>query len=490
MGKKITDYLLYRWRYILGYLIIGLTIASLLLLAGLYVPGGLTQDEMANTVGSNTLAFKSIGDLNPHSVINLPYDLMQRLSTELFGVTNLSIKLPSLLLGALSAFGMILLLQMWFRRNVAVLTTVLIITTGQFLFVAQNGTPNIVYIFWSVWLLVAAMMISRGAKYLGLWKIILFSVAALSLYTPLSIYILLALTSAVILHPHLRYLVRQLLKARLKIATATVCALIVLAPLVYAIVKDPSVGLELLGIPAILPDLTANFFTLLKQYFSFASPGTGVVMTPVYSLGSIVLIILGIIRLATTNYTARSYIITAWAILLLPVLVINPDFSTITFVPAMLLMAMGVNTLLRSWYQLFPRNPYARIAGLVPLTILIGGMFISGISRYAYNYTYNPSTASYFSQDLPLINSQLKTKSSDVTTLLVSPSELAFYTVVAEDYKAVQVVTDKRKVSPSPTIIVSHAAHKDNAFGAPHAIITNARAQDADRFYIYKTELK
>jgi hypothetical protein len=490
MGKKITDYLLYRWRYILGYLIIGLTIASLLLLAGLYVPGGLTQEEMANTVTSNTLAFKSLDSFTPSAIINLPYNLMQRLSTVVLGVTNLLIKLPSLILGALSAFGMILLLQMWFRRNVAVLTTVLIITTGQFLFVAQNGSPNIVYIFWSVWLLVAAMMISRGAKYLGLWKIILFSVAALSLYTPLSIYILFALASAVILHPHLRYLVRNLLKARLKVAIASACALLVIAPLVYAIVKDPSVGLMLLGIPATLPDLTTNLFVLLKQYFSFASPGIGVVMTPVYSLGSIVLIILGIIRLTTTNYTARSYIITAWAILLLPVLIINPNFSTITFVPAMLLMAMGINTLLRSWYQLFPRNPYARVAGLIPLTVLIVGMFVSGISRYAYNYTYNPNTASYFSQDLPLINSQLKTKNSEMTTILVSPVELPFYNVVAEDYTGVRVVSEQQKVEKTPTIIVSHAAHKANDFGAPHAIITNARAQGGDRFYIYKTEQK
>lgn len=490
MGKKITDYLLYRWRYILGYSVIGLTIACLLLLAGLYVPGGLTQAEMSSTVEVHNLSFKSIETFKPESVINLPYNLLQRVSTELLGVTNFSIKLPSLLLGALSAFGMILLLQMWFRRNVAVLTTVLIITTGQFLFVAQNGTPSIVYIFWSVWLLVAAMMISRQAKFLGLWKIILFSVAALSLYTPLSVYILVALTSAIILHPHLRYLVtRQLLKARLKVTIATFCALIVMTPLIYAIVKDPTVGLILLGVPEKMPDISANFFTLMTQYFSFATPVTGVVMAPIYSLGSMVLIVLGIIRLSTANYTARSYIITAWAVLLLPVLLINPNFSTITFVPAMLLMAMGVSAILRSWYQLFPKNPYARIAGLLPLTILIGGMFVSGVSRYAYNYTYNPNTASYFSQDLKLVNTQLGAKDRAETTLLVTPTERPFYTIVAERHDNVAVVSDRPTVQ-TPLTIVSHSAHKADSFAAPQHIVTNARNEQADRFYIYKTDKK
>jgi hypothetical protein len=489
MGKKITDYLLYRWRYILGYVIIGLIIASLLLLAGLHVPGGLTQEEMQSTVESHSLSATSLDAFTPTSVINLPYNLLQRVSTEVLGVSNFSIKLPSLLLGALSAFGMILLLQMWFRRNVAVLTTVLIITTGQFLFVTQNGTPSIVYIFWSVWLLVAAMMISRQAKYMGLWKIVLFSVAALSLYTPLSIYIIVALASAVILHPHLRFLVRRLLKARIKIATASFCALLALAPLIYGIVKEPSIGMTLLGIPEVMPDITNNLFILLKQYFSFATPVAGVVMSPIYSLGSMVLIVLGIIRLTTTNYTARSYIITAWAVLLLPVLLINPDFSTITFVPAMLLMAMGINTLLRSWYQLFPKNPYARIAGLIPLTILIGGMFISGISRYVYNYTYNPSTVSYFSQDLPLINSQLDKKDRVTTTLFVSAQERPFYEIVAGQYGNVSVVSE-RPATQSPLTIVSHSAHQTDPITAPTSIITSARSANADRFYIYKTDTK
>lgn len=489
MGKKITDYLLYRWRYILGYSIIGISIVGLLLLAGLYAPGALSQAEISSVVASHQLSFTSLDAFDPRSVINLPYHILQRLSTELLGVTNFSIKLPSLILGALSALGMILLLQMWFRRNVAILTTVLVITTGQFLFVAQNGTPSVVYIFWSVWLLVAAMMVSRRAAHLRLWKIILFSTAALSLYTPLSIYILVALASAVILHPHLRYLVRQLLKAKMNVAIAAFFALLAIAPLGYAIVKDPMVGQTLLGIPTTTPDIVANMFTLLNQYFSFNTPSVGVLMTPVYSLGAMVLIVLGILRLATTNYTARSYIISAWAILLFPVLIVTPNFSTITFVPAMLLMAMGISSLLRSWYKLFPRNPYARVVGLIPLTILIGGMFISGISRYVYTYTYNPATAAHFTQDLSIINAQLNKPDRKSTTLAVAESEKPFYVIVTERQDNITVTSDRPDMK-SPLTIVSHLAHKNGSFTPPNAIIADTRTERADRFYIYKNDQK
>jgi len=477
MGKHITDYSLYRWRYYLGYGLIGLILLAVFAVAGLYIPGALSPGEMQSVIASDALRL-SLSTFDPASAINLPYHLLQRASIELLGVSHLSIKLPSLLLGILSAVGMLVLLRTWFRRNVAVLTTILVITTGQFLFV--------IYIFWSILLLVSAMMVSRGARGSGIWKVVLFGTAALSLYTPLSMYILIALMSAVILHPHLRYLIRRLPKTKLLIASA--CALLLLVPLVYVIWRDPSIGLTLLGVPSAWPDFSANIFQLLRQYFDFFSPSSGTLMTPVYGLGSMILILLGILRLVTTKYTARSYITASWIILLLPVLVINPDFVSITFVPVVLLMAMGMSTLLSNWYRLFPLNPYARMAGLVPLAVLIGGMVLSGVDRYMYGYQYDPQTAGNFSQDLRLVNKQLRDETRGKTALVVSEKEVPFYNVVARHQKDVTVAPANVPVV-APTIIVSHEAYTKSA-NMPWRIVTDGMSSDADRFYIYKTTEK
>lgn len=484
MVKHITEYSLYRWRYFLGYGLIGLILLSVFVIAGLYIPGALSPSEMQSVINSDAIRF-SLENFNPASIINLPYHLLQRASIELLGVSNFSIKLPSLILGLLSAVGMLLLLRTWFRRNVAVLTTILVITTGQFLFVTQSGTQGIVYIFWSIWLLVSAMMISRKAKGGDLWKIILFGIAALSLYTPLSIYILAALMSAVILHPHLRYLMRRLPKTKLLIAGF--CALILIAPLGYVIWLDPSIGLTLLGIPERWPDFQANAFQLLRQYLDFLSPSSGTLMTPVYGLGSMILILLGIFRLVTTKYTARSYITASWIILLLPVLIINPNFVSITFVPVILLMAMGISTLLSNWYHLFPRNPYARLAGLIPLAVLIGGMVLSGVNRYMYGYQYDPQTAGNFSEDLRLVNDQLGKKDGTVA-IIVGEEEVPFYKVIAHHQKDILVSTAGNPVS-APTTIVSRAAYAKTET-EPWRIITDSKANEADRFYIYKTTAK
>ncbi len=479
MRAALTDYQLYTKRHLIGYSVIGLAVVGLLIVAGLFVPGGLSQAETQSVVTSSAL---SITNFDPSAVVNLPYHVLQRISIDLLGVTNLGIKLPSLLLAALSVFGMIVLLRKWFRHNVAIIATILVITTGQFLFFAQSGTPSILYVFWSIWLLVAALEVSRSVTFVGLWKIALFGVAALSLYTPLSIYILIALLGAMILHPRLRFIVRKL--SKWKLILAIVCSFILLAPLAYAIIKQPSVALTLLGIPQQMPNIWANIVLLLHQHFDFISPSSGALMLPVYGLGSTIFIGLGVLHLFTTKYTARSYIIIAWVVLLIPVLTFNPSFMTAAFVPALLLMAMGIHTLLRSWYRLFPRNPYARVAGLIPLAVLISGMVLSGVSRYTYGYLYDPNTADNFSKDLRVMNRILASPSRGNTTLIVTKSEESFYIVVAKHQKNVSV--NPSLSTAAKTIVVSHDAH---AFAEqqrqPSAILTDGRAQNGDRFYVY-----
>ena len=484
MGKYITDYFLYRKRFALGYTIVGLAAIGLLFIAALYIPGGLSNAEIRTTVLSNSL---SLDSFNPESIVNLPYHLLQRLSFTVFGVSELSVKLPSVILGLFAIAGMLILLQAWFKRNVAIITTILVVTTGQFLFISQSGSPNILYVVWSIWLLVAAMMVSRQAVWGSFWKIVLFGVAALSLYTPLSIYILLALLSAVLLHPHLRFIVKRLSKPML--AVALLCALVLAAPLIQAVITQPTIGLRLLGIPEEWPGIMANLLQLLRQYFDFFSPSASAIMTPVYGMGSMILIALGIYRLFTTKYTARSYIITAWIVLLLPILVINPAYISVTFVPVVLLMGMGIGVLLGHWYQMFPQNPYARIAGLLPLAVLIGGMVFTGLDRYMYGYHYDPSTASNFTRDLDLVNEQLAKPDRGKTVIVASESEAPFYQVIADHNKDVSV-SISAPATIEQTVIATHDSKASLAADKLQRIITDTDYRDADRFYIYKTDQK
>lgn len=486
MGKTlITDFFIYKWRYVIGYIAIITAFLLLLFFAGLYVPGGLDEREI-NAL--STTANMSFGDPASLAVVNAPYYIVQHAILDLLGPTTFTIKLLSLLCALVTGIGAVLLLRRWFRPNIAVLASVIMITTGQFLFVAQSGVASITYIMWSVWLLLAASMITGSLRHKRLWKILFFIVMPLSLYTPLSIYLVLAIISAAVLHPHVRHVLKRMSVVHLIILLFMSAVLV--APLGYLLYLNPQLGLQLLGMPETWPpQLGANLMQINQQYFNFVSPQSGALMTPVLGLGSFMLILLGIWQLVKTRYTARSYTLTAWVILLIPVLCINPDYASVVFVPLLLLLASGLNFLLRSWYGIFPRNPYARVAGLLPLIILVAGLVISGVNRYVYGYHYDPETAKSFSRDLTLFNYEVKGEYA--TVLVVTEKERPFYDAVSHFTDASPLNTGQKVViltlpPQQGEFAATHNAHKMISGAEVTRIVTTGYSTDSDRFYIYK----
>lgn len=466
---KITDYAIYRWRYQIGYSLIAVLLVSVLAFAGFFLTGGISDQEMKSAVISNSIHF---GNLNSIAIVDLPYHILQHISISIFGLTILSIKLPSIILAFIAIAGAILLLRIWFRSSVSILVILISVSTGQFLFMSQDGTANGMCLVWSILLLLIASIISR-TKRLRRTLIAVFAImAVLSLYTPLSLYILIAIASAVLLHPHLRYLVKQIPNA--EIAFGTIVSLILITPLVISIIKDPSLGLSLLGIPVNFPDFSANFALLGAQYFGFNKPGGTTVMTPFFELGTMLIIGLGIYVVAKNHTTAKSYVIAIWSLMLIPIVIINPSLATATLFPMVLLLAKGMNKLIMYWYELFPLNPYARIGGLVPIIILVSVLVLSGADRYIYGYRYNPEIAPSFSRDLNIIPKNTK-------LLLVSPDELSFYKILETNNKTIKVIT---KPTGNEFTATKKANNQFSGYSI-NKIITTYTKNNGDRFYLY-----
>lgn len=467
-----TDYFLYRWRYVIGYSAVAILLAGLLLFAGFYVPGGLSEQEMASVVESQRLDYSDIGTL---AVLNLPYHALQDGLLKLFGPSIFVIKLPSLIFAILSALGLIALLRRWFKPNIAVIASVIAISTSQFVFIAQLGTPDIMYSFWPITILLLGTLVTRSKneKYRVLWKVLFGISVALSLYTPLSVYTLLTVLLTISLHPHLRAIIRRLSKQRVMIALAA--SSLILVPLVVSAFNNPRVLLDLFGIPNEWPNILENIQILLQQYFVFWEPGAITLMTPVFGLGSFILILLGLWRLIKTMDTTRSYLIVIWLACLLPVLVINPTITNVTFTLSVFLIAAGLTSLIGYWYRLFPRNPYARVSGLVPIIVLVVGLIGTGVTRYVYGYHFSPPAVALFSNDLRLVP-------KDGKQLVVSDKEQEFYTSIAS-YRHDFVVSTEMTADE---VVVAKDADVNTEGYEITKIITNGLADKADRFYVYK----
>ena len=486
--QKLSQFLLYRWRYLLAYSAFAVSLAVLLVVAGFYLPGGLSDGEVRSALTSEGLDPKSLFNLQPDELIYLPYRLLQAASIALFGFSSFAIKLPSIVLGFFSALGILYLLNLWYRRNVAIVTAMIAVTTNQFLLASQAGEAGITYIFLTTLVLIAASMIARRSTYAHLWVIIGFVLAAISLYMPLNIYVLVALIFTALIHPHARHLLRHD-SSKPVIAIGLGLFLIIISPLIMGVVNEPQLLRTLAGIPERFDTVLANALELFRQYGQVYAPYSGAVLIPVYGLGILLLLVLGLYRMVSTKYTTKSYILSFWLALLVPLVFLNPEFVNITFVPVVLLMALGIDYLIWSWYRLFPRNPYARVFGLIPLAVLVMGLVVSSIDRYAYGFHYDRDVYSSYTFDLATVSKELESyEKSEKVTLVVAKENEPFYQAYARHQRFVDdmTVTTAQTASTERTLFVERDV-RDKTL-VPTKILVSGTSVAADRFYLYKSD--
>lgn len=485
MKRALSEYAFYRKRHVIG-VGFGLIVVALLLFGtAVYVPGGVRSAEIASAVASSDLSPRYI---SANAIINLPYHVLQHLSFMMFGVTIFGIKLPSLILALGVVIGLYLLLREWFRSSTALVATLIATTMPLFLYIAQDGTPLLYTIFISIWLLVSGTYTSRDKRPRLLWKTLFLVLFALNLYAPLGVYLDIALLSMTLFHPHIRHLIRKLSKA--KLALGMFLGLVAIIPLIYAIITTPSIVYTLLGVPSGQISLIDNLHITASQLFNFMGGDYQGLIAPVLPVGISVLVVIGIYFFFRVKYTAQSYIISIWTLLLIPLILMNPARIPYLFVSIALILAIAINGLIRSWYNIFPNNPYAHLVALFPLGLIVSGLFASSFIQYTSAYYYSRPVVSNFSDDpnlLPQALAELDATKAHPATVLVSSKELPFYQTIAKYDKRFSA-TDHLAGSPE-RLVVTHDAYKGASLPNEKItrIITNRMSDNSDRFYTYQT---
>lgn len=487
--KTLSNLLLYRWRYALGYLtLIGIFLA-VISIALLHAPGGVSQPEI-DMIHQTNLLRTGIGQGN-FAMPNLPFHLFQLVLFMLFGVSIITIKAPSIILSIIAALSLFFLLRRWFKPGIAVLSLSIMIATGQFIYLAQSFTPGIIYITTASLILLFASLVIQKAKFAPLWRILLAATVAASLYTPFFWYLNIGLALVALLHPYTRYILVSR-KYRAKWLPASIVFLLLIAPLVYLCLKDHNLFLALTGWSALQFDIIHNLKVIAHTYFwptPYISHGQ---VLPAIDISSLALMFLGLIMTFRHRHTARSYVITIWILLSLPLLAVAPQVNMIITVPMFILLATGVEKLLHEWYKIFPKNPYARGTGLCLVIILIGVMTLSGVNRYIHSYRDLPDSVREHSSDITLLHKTILSSGQPNITLVVTAAERPLYRAVLDHTSQPSLtITDGVPVEATDQqneVVITHAARQNIILEPPliTRIITSDRAQAGDRFYVYK----
>ena len=433
---------------------------------------------MSSATTSYNLHFSSItsGDL-----VDLPYHILQKLSILIFGLTTISIKLPSILIGIALGFLLVLLLNRWFKSNVALLASIISVLSTPFLYLSSTGTPLIMLVFWPTLLLWLGSKI-QGEKRPNPIFCFIFAIALLlSVFTPHLIYLAVFIVVFALIHPHLRFTIRNLPLIPLIIAS-----LIILGGLSILTINAFSNHAVLKTILFSEDFSFGNFFTNLKSafvpFFSWNTTTESVYLSPLISLPSFFIAFSGLISTRKGFFASRNAIASCLIFFTIILSGFNPDSAILLILPLSILIAHGLRYILEKWYNLFPENPYARIFAIFPISLFIGIIIISDLSHYVYGYRYTPAVANNFSTDLSLISKNLP----ENTYLLLEENSLEFnffkiyedkshkITVVSEtpnDYNHLATLGEPNEQLPTNSLT---------------AIITSPKTDNSDRIYLYE----
>lgn len=450
----ISQITLYKYRYFVGYSAVVALLLTVLLVDINSIPNGISEPEMTSAVTSMHLN----PNLSLDWIVNAPHHLLQQLSINLLGLSRVSLVAPSLFFGILTIILFNMTIRRWFSRSISIISTIITSTTASFMILARGGTPDIMLAFWTVLFIFAGVSFlvnhERGFR----WKILIVLAGVGLLYTPYGIYTLLACLLGGLVHPHVRSRLKRVKPVRLAILIGL--GLVSLIPLVIYALQQPSSLALLTGLdqlPQSIDQLRTHLANIVGLYLDFTnSRVVDTFLTPVFNIASIALMLFGLFRLIQKHHTARSYVMLTWLATTGLVLILISQSPHIALMPAMFLLAFGIKALIEEWYTLFPRNPYARFAGLLPLGVLLVGISTSNLMHYFNLFRYMPTPA--YSASLSAVKQSVKLEGNRAVTVVTSEATKQFYEILKTNYPQLTVTSTLPPQITQPTLVLPNIA--------------------------------
>ncbi len=473
----LSQFFLYRYRFHIGFFLLAAAYIALLFCLPLLAPNGLSESEMVSVAHSYALQPDSIlkGDL-----VDLPYRALQKLSITIFGLNTYAIKLPSIIIGVLLGLLLILLLNRWFKTNVALLASILAVLSASFLFIAGSGTPLIMLVFWPTLLLWLGSKIQGVTKPKPLYCFVFAFALLASIFTPHLIYLAAFIVLFALLHPHLRFTVKTLPTVPLILTLFII--LMGLAALVVAAFVNPSIIPELLWAPGLtLGKFFENMQTAFLPLFSWNTTLESQFLSPFVGLASIALAVIGLLSTAKGFFASRNSIASCLIIFTIFLAGLNPESAILILLPLAILIAHGLRYILDKWYNLFPDNPYARISAVFPIGAFMGIMIFGGITHFLYGYHYIPMVADEFNNDLALVRENLT--NGETLYVLNDPVTYEFFKVLESEENKITVADQLPTAENYPEKYATLGLK--TVSGELNAIITSSKSNNSDRIYMY-----
>lgn len=464
---------LYENRHIIGFFAVAIVLYIFIVFGFARTPVGLSEAEMSSAVLSAGFSF-------PDSIINLPYNFLQWLSVNIFGLSSFALRLPSVILALFASGFIIAAIRNFTRSNVAIITGLIMSCSVFFLNFARSGTPEIMGIFLMSLAVFAISQVIQKRGLQTLWLVLVAVAVTLSIYMPGGIIFLAVLIAVALISSKSRAILLAL--KPWQVVIAIFFGLVALTPLVLSIVMNNDLLWSALGIDGFLFDPKEILASLQATFSPFGYEFGGYV-TPILRFGEIALAVLGIVKLIRDGKSARTAFTLTIAGVAIILTIFSPVKSFLLFIPWVFLMAFGVAFIIDHWYKLFPLNPYARVLGMIPIGALIFVMMLTGRTTYLNANYYDAKVVYDRNLAFEAARGQINSLSAHKINLVVPDDQLEFYNLLEKSYPQLEVTN--KLVSNSETQILIPGTF-DQKSAAPTKVVTSGLKNDPVLLKVYQ----
>ena len=293
------------------------------------------------------------------------------------------------------------LISKWHSSLVAILATILLVTSSYSLHLGRFTTQDAMY-YSVVPLLILIGTWLKSKRYVKRLRIALPIIAVLVFIPGVLVFI----PVLFIVFKKRLLLAWTFINYREKVVSIAV-AFVIIAPIIFSLILYPSQITEFLGFDRISNEGISGFlhhlFAIPNELF-YHGPSDAyrwLAGTPILDIGSIVLLALGIYAYfrGTRTLRARLLLILAGVCALI---IGSSSVTTIAlFLPLVyIVIANGISYLLQMWYTIFPRNPAAQNTAIVIVCLFVALISTYHIERYFVAWPNDPATRQSLSQSV------------------------------------------------------------------------------------------
>lgn len=451
----LEEIILYNYRYILGYLfLIGAIVYALFWQLGDLLPGiSAYEADYVSGIGV------SPGDVwsNP---LNWPHKLLTLVSIETLGSTAWALRLPTVIFAILGITVFFNIIRHRFHLRIAIITVTLLVVSSWWLNNARIARPEIMLPVMIFLLILFARNTYESRKLY--WLIPLSIIIGIGLYIPLFIYIvLIGLITT-------RSLIKSVLES-FKTKWLALVMLIILGssiPLIIAIIANPELAKDLLGLPNTWPslyELLKNIQQTISGIFwrgnEFWPLNLGTL--PFLDMFTVIIFALGFYHLDQESPRSLTRFLLIGTGLLIVIISLNPvPGNSIILIPLIYLMvAAGLLMLFSQWYTIFPKNPIARMTVFIPTAILLLMVINYHHQRYFVAWPNSINTIKMFSPLSTYLHQYVQEHPEDEIYILVNEDEKNIANAGLLEFKNVKITSILSAVEGQNSIVISQNAY-------------------------------